>query len=74
MPAPRHRRRDVPSSTQGMFEILFSAVVIAIALPMWAWQSMPLASVGVGVVGTVIGGIDVYNSHKGKDEPHGDTV
>ena len=75
MPTPRHRRRrDVPSTKLGMFEILFSAVVIAIALPMWAWQSMPLASVGVGVVGLFIGALDVYNSHKGKDEPHDNTV
>lgn len=74
MPAPRHRRRDVPSTKLGVFEILFSAVVIAIALPMWAWESMPLASVGVGVVGLVIGGLDVYKALKDKDEPHGDTV
>ena len=74
MPAPRHRRRDVPSSTQGIFEILFSLGVVAVALSMWVWQSMPLASVGVGVVGIVIGGIDVYNSRKGKDEPHDNTV
>ena len=73
MPTPRHRR-DVPSSTLGIFEIIFSLGVIAIALPMWAWQSMPLASVGVGVVGLVIGGIDVYKALKDKDEPHDDTV
>lgn len=74
MPAPRHRRRDVPSSTQGIFEILFSLGVVVVALSMWAWQSTPLASVGVGVVGLFIGALDVYNSHKGKDEPHDNTV
>lgn len=75
MPAPRHhRRRDEPHIAWGAFEMIFSAGVIAVSLAMWIWQSTPLASVGVGVVGIVIGGIDVYNSRKGKDEPHGDIV
>ena len=72
MPAPRHhrrdRRRDVPRIAWGVFEIIFSAGVIAVSLAMWIWQSTPLASVGVGVVGLFLGAIDLYKAHQSKDE------
>lgn len=68
MPAPRHHRRDEPRIAWGVFEIIFSAGVIAVSLAMWAWESTPLASVGVGVVGLAIGVFDTYRALKVKDE------
>ena len=63
-----HRRRDEPRIAWGVFEIIFSAGVVAVSLAMWAWESMPLASVGVGVVGLFLGAIDLYKAHQSKDE------
>ena len=64
-----HRRRDEPRIVAwGVFEIIFSAGVVAVSLAMWAWESMPLASVGVGVVGLTIGVFDTYRALKAKDE------
>ena len=63
-----HRRRDEPHIAWGVFEIIFSAGVVAVSLAMWAWESMPLASVGVGVVGLTIGVFDTYRALKAKDE------
>jgi len=63
-----HRRRDEPRIAWGVFEIIFSAGVIAVSLAMWIWQSTPLASVGVGVVGLFLGAIDLYKAHQSKDE------
>ncbi len=69
MPSHRHhRRRDEPRIEWGAFEMIFSAGVVAISLAMWAWQSTPLASVGVGIVGLAIGGADMYTALKDKDE------
>lgn len=68
MPESHHRRRDEPRIAWGVFEIIFSAGVIAVSLAMWAWESMPLASVGVGVVGLTIGVFDTYRALKAKDE------
>jgi len=68
MPAPRHHRRDEPRIAWGVFEIIFSLGVIAVSLAMWIWQSTPLASVGVGVVGLFLGAIDLYKAHQSKDE------
>ena len=62
------RRRDEPRIAWGVFEIIFSAGVIAVSLAMWIWQSTPLASVGVGVVGLFLGAIDLYKAHQSKDE------
>ncbi len=65
---PSHRRRDAPRIEWGAFEMIFSAGVVAISLAMWAWESTPLASVGVGVVGLCLGAIDLYKAHQSKDE------
>ena len=41
---------------------------MVLSLVMWAWQSTPLASVGVGVVGLGIGALDLYKARQDKDE------
>ena len=68
LPAPRRTSRSASSISAAYFEMGFSVAVVALSLLMWAWQSTPLASVGVGVVGLGIGVMDVYKSHKEKDE------
>lgn len=68
LPAPRRTSRNTSSISAAYFELGFSVAVVALSLLMWAWQSTPLASVGVGVVGLGIGALDVYNAHKEKDE------
>lgn len=67
-PSPRRASRRTSSISAAYFELGFSVVVVVLSLVMWAWQSTPLASVGVGVVGLFLGAIDLYKARQDKDE------
>ena len=67
-PSPRRASRRASSISAAYFELGFSVAVVALSLLMWVWQSTPLASVGVGVMGLGIGALDMYKARQDKDE------